>query len=942
MMSKTTQLLMLKSTQKIRVFLLILLALLLPSLEGKAQTTINTNLTASTSTGSGGNGITFAIENTTGTPQMLTEVGYYITSTQSNTVFELWESSTSLSGPQPAGYPSAGWTLVATVTTGSITTSAIQPVFTGLTHIIPGNTTQRFAMVKTSSSTLYSGSGANMFSGGGVNLLLGTHQISGQSVGYAATIAGRWWAGSITFIPAVPCSGQVVAGTASAPARSCSSQPVDLSLTGNTVAAGITYQWESSPAGTNTWSPIPGATASSYTETNQTVDTDYRCIVVCTHSNTTDTSNVVFVSQPGVITANFYEDFDSASGGSSTNASPPTCWTYLDDMTGTGYGYTQTSATYSVSPSNSFRFYMYNAATNNNQYLYLVSPTTDNLGNGTKQLRFSARYLTQGGRLEVVTLSDISSPAAATASATVLQSFDVPSLSYEEFIVPLPVTTDDYFAFRVTYNGNPSNTYPVTYIDDVYYEDLLPCMFPTNIQVTNIATTSISVSWTASTAPGVTSYDYEVRDENGIMVRSGSTTGTSVNVTGLSSGTPYSVYVRSRCGTTPGIWTTFPAHFLTLCDVVGDFYENFDSTPAGTSADNTVPICWTYLDDMTSTGYGYTYNSTTYAKSGTNSFRFYMWNSTSNNNQYLYLVSPETNNLGNGNKQIRFSVMMGSATVPGRLQVVSLSDISSPAAATASATVIETFDLSNASHQEFIAYPPVTTDDYFAFRVTYDGVGSTYPSFYIDDVYYEDMPPLLVDVDKIDILCNGANSGEAFATVESGKPPYSYSWSPSNDTLESVKNLTPGVHTLTVTDDRNTTVTASVTILEPAAIISGLTFTDVTCNGQNNGSASVSPSGGVTPYTAIWSDNTIGFTNNNLAPGAYSVTIRDANGCPLTEHFVIDEPAVLASSIDTLTHVSVYGGSDGSVTLDVTGEPKLTLYVGRPLLVIPNGVQALK
>src|SRR5690554_7848619 len=89
------------------------------------------------------------------------------------------------------------------------------------------------------------------------------------------------------------------------------------------------------------------------------------------------------------------------------------------------------------------------------------------------------------------------------------------------------------------------------------------------------------------------------------MVRSGSTTGTSVNVTGLSSGTPYSVYVRSRCGTTPGIWTTFPAHFLTLCDVVGDFYENFDSTPAGTSADNTVPICWTYLDDMTSTGYGY-------------------------------------------------------------------------------------------------------------------------------------------------------------------------------------------------------------------------------------------------------------------------------------------------------------------------------------------------
>src|SRR5690554_4187814 len=308
MMSKTTQLLMLKSTQKIRVFLLILLALLLPSLEGKAQTTINTNLTASTSTGSGGNGITFGIENTTGTPQMLTEVGYYVTSTQSNTVFELWESSTSLSGPQPAGYPSAGWTLVATVTTGTITSSAIQPIFTGLTHIIPGNSTQRFSLVKTSSGPLYSSSGSNVYSGGGVDLLIGGHQIGGQNVGYAATITPRYWAGSITFIPAIPCSGQVVAGTASVLPRSCPSEPVDLSLSGATVAAGITYQWERSDAGLNTWTAIPGATASSYTETNQTVASDYRCIVTCTNSNTTDTSSVVFSPQPGVVTANFYED----------------------------------------------------------------------------------------------------------------------------------------------------------------------------------------------------------------------------------------------------------------------------------------------------------------------------------------------------------------------------------------------------------------------------------------------------------------------------------------------------------------------------------------------------------------------------------------------------------------------------------------------------------
>src|SRR5690606_23410422 len=185
------------------------------------------------------------------------------------------------------------------------------PRIHGLSLLTTGNTTQRFALVNTTVSPRYASSGATILSAGGMNLLLGAHQIGGQPVGYAASITSpRYWAGSITFIPAIPCSGQVVAGTASALPRSCPSEPVDLSLTGNTVAAGITYQWESSPAGTNTWSPIPGATSSSYTENNQTADTDYRCIVTCTNSNTTDTSTTVFVAQPGVVTANFYENFD--------------------------------------------------------------------------------------------------------------------------------------------------------------------------------------------------------------------------------------------------------------------------------------------------------------------------------------------------------------------------------------------------------------------------------------------------------------------------------------------------------------------------------------------------------------------------------------------------------------------------------------------------------
>src|SRR5690606_37848186 len=220
------------------------------------------------------------------------------------------------------------------------------------------------------------------------------------------------------------------------------------------------------------------------------------------------------------------------------------------------------------------------------------------------------------------------------------------------------------------------------------------------------------------TAVGVTGYEYEVRDASGAVVKSGPVTGTSVNVTGLTSGTDYTVYIRSKCGATNGDWTIFPVDFQTLCDIVtGNLFEGFETTAAGTTSNASPPLCWTYLKDGLTSYYGYTYNYE--AKTGTNCFRLYYNNSSTYNNQYLYLVSPETDNLGNGTKQIRFSAKV--VTAPARLQVVRLNDISTAAAATASATVIETYDLTNTGYQEFIAYPPSTTDDYFAFRVTYDG-----------------------------------------------------------------------------------------------------------------------------------------------------------------------------------------------------------------------------
>lgn len=179
--------------------------------------------------------------------------------------------------------------------------------------------------------------------------------------------------------------------------------------------------------------------------------------------------------------------------------------------------------------------------------------------------------------------------------------------------------------------------------------------------------------------------------------------------------------------------------------------------------------------------------------------------------------------------------------------------------------------------------------------------------------------PLTVSINATQISCNAVCNGAAAAVVSGGTPPYSYSWLPNGETTPSISNLCAGSYTVNITDANGCVNTASVTLIQPTALVLVPSVTNTTCNGSCNGSAGVAASGGVGPYNYLWAPG--GQTTpviNNLCAGSYTVTVTDASNCTGTAIITVTEPQALTAGI-TSNNVSCNGGCNGSATTTPSG-----------------------
>jgi hypothetical protein len=167
------------------------------------------------------------------------------------------------------------------------------------------------------------------------------------------------------------------------------------------------------------------------------------------------------------------------------------------------------------------------------------------------------------------------------------------------------------------------------------------------------------------------------------------------------------------------------------------------------------------------------------------------------------------------------------------------------------------------------------------------------------------------------VTCYGGNNGSGSVTVLTGTPNFTYAWS-NGGSNASINNIAAGTYYVTITDGSSCQKTDSVVITQGTAIDVQVTAADAHCNGETNGSASVTASGGAGNYTYGWSTTGTGSTVSNLAPGNYSVVATDVSGCTGSSSFVVNEPSALSLNT-TSTQVSCNGGNNATANVVASG-----------------------
>ncbi len=197
---------------------------------------------------------------------------------------------------------------------------------------------------------------------------------------------------------------------------------------------------------------------------------------------------------------------------------------------------------------------------------------------------------------------------------------------------------------------------------------------------------------------------------------------------------------------------------------------------------------------------------------------------------------------------------------------------------------------------------------------------------------------LSAQIDSSSSVCYGTN-GTLTAQGLDGYGGYSYSW----DSGENVKSITKpaGLYCVTVKDRVGCTANICRSIIEDSEILVKIIGDSMICKGQKT-DLTAEVSGGRSPYSYLWSDNSTDTILKNVPAGTYNLVISGSGtgNCKGSAQFVIKELTKLNISL-SFNNISCNGGNNGRVAASAYGGVAPYTYQWSPLSVSSPSVNNL-
>lgn len=188
--------------------------------------------------------------------------------------------------------------------------------------------------------------------------------------------------------------------------------------------------------------------------------------------------------------------------------------------------------------------------------------------------------------------------------------------------------------------------------------------------------------------------------------------------------------------------------------------------------------------------------------------------------------------------------------------------------------------------------------------------------------------PILMTLTVEDESCSNKADGNIILQVSGGTEPYSYLWS-DGSTEKDLRSVKSGYYRVKVTDANGCLTFSDFAQIKAQSTINIFTtgLVHPSCKGIDDGQIEIRATGGIMPYTYLWSDGSTASTISGKSGGKYTVTVSDAQGCSVGSDTIILTPKnkVKLATVD-IWHPQCHGSNDGRIHVDVVNATDTILY----------------